>query len=225
MRAAALVGAVIGILLTTQPAALRGDPAKETEAEKIARLIRQLGDDAFAEREAASKELDAIGEPALGALRQAAASSDDAEIRQRAGRLVQGIAGRLLAVAAKKEIAALQGTWYSTLTETAGMRQSGEDKADRHIVTGDQWVCKNGAAVVQTGTLSVTEVGDKLVKIDFIITGGFRNGDTWVAIYERNGDVLKWCGGYTGEGRARPASFATKPGDGYFLRSLKREKK
>jgi len=60
----------------------------------------------------------------------------------------------------------------------------------------------------------------------FIVTTGVRSGDTWLAIYERSGDELKWCGGYVGQGLARPTTLATKPGDGgYFLRSLKREKK
>jgi uncharacterized protein (TIGR03067 family) len=225
MRADAFVGAVVVAILTAEAGNLSADPGKETETERIARLIKQLGDDAFAKREAASRELDAIGEPALASLRKAAASSDDIEIRRRAEKIVGAIAARLLAVVAKKEIEALQGTWYSTSTEYAGMGQTGEDKADRHIITADRWVCKSGEAVVQTGTLHVVEVSDKLVKVDFIVTGGLKNGDTWLAIYERNGDVLKWCGGYTGEGRARPATFTTKPGDGYFLRSLKREKK
>jgi hypothetical protein len=45
-------------------------PGKETEAERIARLVKQLGDDDFAKREAGSKELDDIGEPADPALRK-----------------------------------------------------------------------------------------------------------------------------------------------------------
>jgi uncharacterized protein (TIGR03067 family) len=226
MRAAALVGAVICILLTIQLVALRAEPGKETEAETIARLIQQLGDDVFAKREAASKALDAIGKPALGPLRKAAASSGDAEIRLRARRLVQGIAGRLRAVAAEKEIAALQGAWYSTSTEEAGRRQSGEEKSARHIITANRWVNKIGDTVVQAGTLNVVEISHKQVKADFIVTEGLRKGDTWLAIYERNGDVLKWCGGYIGQRLARPTTFTTRPGDGgYFLRSLKREKK
>ena len=49
---------------------------------EIACLVKQLGDDKFTEREAASKELAAIGEPARAALLEAAASRDDAEIRR-----------------------------------------------------------------------------------------------------------------------------------------------
>jgi hypothetical protein len=57
--------------------------AAPTDGE-IDRLIRQLGSDRFVERDAASRALEAIGEPALKALRQAASSSDDVEVRRRA---------------------------------------------------------------------------------------------------------------------------------------------
>jgi hypothetical protein len=45
------------------PTAGRG----EDPAARVARLVRQLGDDKFAAREAAGRELEAIGEPALAA--------------------------------------------------------------------------------------------------------------------------------------------------------------
>src|SRR5262245_39828550 len=216
MRTHAVIGAVVGIILTAQAGTLGGNPGGETETERIARLVKQLGDDAFAKREAASRELNAIGKPALPALRKAAASSDDPEIRRRAEKIVADVAARLLAPLAKKEIEALQGTWITTSTEAAGAPQ-GQDNF-RHVITGDRWVCKQGEVVVQSGTIKVIEVSDKLVKIDFIVTEGFKNGDTWVGIYDRNGDMLKWCGGYVGDGRARPATLTTRPGDGYFLR-------
>src|SRR5262245_4247448 len=65
MRAYLVVGAVVGVTLAAQAGALRGDPGEGTGSEGIARLIKQLGDDAFTEREAAAKQLEAIGAPAL----------------------------------------------------------------------------------------------------------------------------------------------------------------
>jgi uncharacterized protein (TIGR03067 family) len=191
MRACLFLGVVVGILLVAQGATLGADSGKKKEAEKIARLVAQLGDDDFEKREAASKKLDSIGEPAVSALRKAVATSPDTEIRRRAETIIGAVAARALAAAAKKELEALQGAWYSTSWECAGMRQTGEDKTDRHIITADRWVLKYGEAVVQSGTLNVIEVSDKLVKVDFVVTGGLRNGDTWLAIYERNGDELK----------------------------------
>jgi uncharacterized protein (TIGR03067 family) len=224
MRVYAILAAVAVLIPTAEAANLRAGPGKDTEAERIARLVKQLGDDDFAKREAASKELDGIGEPALPALRKAA-SNDDPEIRLRAERILRDIAARALALAAKKEIAGLQGAWHSTSTEEGGVRQSGENKADRHIFSGEKWTHEVSGAVLQSGTIRIVEVGDKRVKIDFIGTEGIGKGTTWVGLYERSGDELKWCGSYASQGLASPAALATKPGDGYFLRSLRREKK
>jgi hypothetical protein len=76
----------------------RADPAKEAKTERVAALIQQLGHDLFAKRQAASKELESIGKPALPALREAAASSDSLETRSRAVRLIRAIAGPIARV-------------------------------------------------------------------------------------------------------------------------------
>jgi uncharacterized protein (TIGR03067 family) len=210
--------AMIGTLLASQNGVVRGEVPRETEVGRITRLIQQLGDDAYAKREAASRELEAIGEPALAALRKAAASSDDVEIRVRAEKIVQGIR-------AKQEIAGLQGTWHSLSTEIDGVRQSGENRADRHFFSVDQWTCKDGETIVQAATVKIVDASSELVKIDFLINDGSRKGETWVGLYQRSGDELTWCGGYVGEVKARPTTLATKSGDSYFLRSLRRDKK
>lgn len=73
----------------------QGDAPPATDAEHIARLIGQLGSPVFDQRKAATKELERIGQPALGALRTAAARHKDAEVRRRAGRLVEVLENRL----------------------------------------------------------------------------------------------------------------------------------
>jgi WD40 repeat protein len=60
------------------------------KAADIDRLIKQLGSEDFNAREAASKALRAIGEPALPALRKAG-ESNDAEVRRRARDLADAI--------------------------------------------------------------------------------------------------------------------------------------
>jgi hypothetical protein len=65
----------------------------------IERLIRRLGSDSFADRQEAMKELRRLGKPALEALRDAAANSNDKEIRRRAAELVD----RLLVPAYEKQ--------------------------------------------------------------------------------------------------------------------------
>jgi WD40 repeat protein len=103
MRSFALLCAAFGLGLAVLPGALGGGPGKETKAERIAGLIKQLGDDHFARREAASKELEALGKPALRALLQAAASSDDVEIRRRAKHAFEAIGARLPDLVQKAE--------------------------------------------------------------------------------------------------------------------------
>jgi WD40 repeat protein len=94
MRPCAILTAAVGLLLVTRAGALPGDPDKTADAERIARLIAQLGDDSFDKRVAATKELEAIGKPALGALRKAA-SSPDLEIQRRAEQIFRAIAEKL----------------------------------------------------------------------------------------------------------------------------------
>jgi HEAT repeat protein len=71
------------LILLAMPICNLGDPPSE-----IDELIKQLGDRRFAQREAASKRLEEIGEPALEALRKAAATQPDPEIYRRARELL-----------------------------------------------------------------------------------------------------------------------------------------
>ena len=90
--AAALV--CVGAAPATQPAD-DGDeltPAERAQRDaRIAALIKQLGDDEWRTREAASKALAEIGRPALEALKKAATTSKDAEVVWRAEALVKQI--------------------------------------------------------------------------------------------------------------------------------------
>ena len=65
------------------------------DSSEIARLVLQLGADQFRDREAASKELQRIGEPAVDALRQAAASGDEPEVRRRARQILETLEAKL----------------------------------------------------------------------------------------------------------------------------------
>ena len=46
---------------------------------------------------------------------------------------------------------------------------------------------------VQEGILKIVEVGEKSVKADFIVSDGFKQGDTWIAIYQIDGEKLNFC--------------------------------
>ncbi len=74
---------------------LHGDPDRAEKPNQvttlISELIKELGHHQFAKRQAASKELAAVGPAALDALRKAAASSKDAEVRKRAEAAIKSI--------------------------------------------------------------------------------------------------------------------------------------
>jgi|SRR5579884_487062 len=74
---ASLLGAGMALLISL-PSSADEAPSKD----KIDKLIEQLGSGSFAEREKATKELAALGVPALEALRKAA-KSEDLEVRKR----------------------------------------------------------------------------------------------------------------------------------------------
>lgn len=65
---------------------------KPTPDEKAAALVENLGDDAFAQREAARSALLAMGEAALPVVRKAAAEHADLEVRTRSRVVLRGLA-------------------------------------------------------------------------------------------------------------------------------------
>jgi hypothetical protein len=84
-----LVGGAIGWI----GAASAQAADEKSERLRVARFVAQLGSSDFADREAATRALDAIGPPALEALHVAAHGSD-AEMRRRAQDLIQHIERR-----------------------------------------------------------------------------------------------------------------------------------
>lgn len=217
MRASVLVCLVVGSLLGAAARPLHGHLDEGGTAERVARLIQQLGDDSFAKREAASKELEAIGDPALEALRKAVAAAEDAEIRQRAARVIRAIAER----ATKKELEKLQGTWSLVSYETDGKRIKGEDKTHLIIFKEERWSTHVGGQLAQAGTVERVEVKDKFNAIDLLITQGSSVGVTALSIYALDGDSLK----YLNFGGPLPAEFVTKPGDGRHFLTFRRVKR
>src|SRR5437764_3787639 len=69
--------------------------ADDPDDKEIARLVKQLGSSDFRAREAARKQLEAIGEPARDALRKVAASSADLETKRRASAILQTLNAKL----------------------------------------------------------------------------------------------------------------------------------
>jgi hypothetical protein len=79
-----------GTVLMGASAIVAAGPTPTSQDKKTAALITRLGDVDFAERQAASAALDALGAEALPALRRAR-ESDDAEVSRRAIELIEAI--------------------------------------------------------------------------------------------------------------------------------------
>jgi hypothetical protein len=109
MRPRAFVWAAFGLALVAPAGMPQGASGGEGEADRVAGLIRQLGHDDFAKRETASRALEAIGAPALDGLRQAADSSDDAEVRSRTARILEDVEGRLPVFFNRRDLTGWQG--------------------------------------------------------------------------------------------------------------------
>jgi uncharacterized protein (TIGR03067 family) len=185
----------------------------------VAHLIKQLGDDAFMTREAASKELDGIGESALDALRKAARSSDDPEIRRRADKILRAITGRVAEKVAKE----LDGTWHLITLQANGVEVLGEDKAWTFTFRDGRFELQAAGKVYQAGTVQVTDpfVSPRAADLTVSAEGG---GTAVAAIYAVEGDTLKYCSMAGGTGR-HPKELRAKQGDGCEYSVWRRVKK
>jgi uncharacterized protein (TIGR03067 family) len=218
IRVIALVGVVVGTLVTTQVGSVQGDQSRATEAENIARLIKQLGDYSYEKREAASKELSAIGEPALASLRSAVMGSNDLEIRVRAEQLIAEIQFQ----APKKVLSKLEGTWIRQTAESNGKVAPKDVQPVRYLFKGNSVSVKIGDSIKQKAIwTNVNVLGDAII-MDYTITEGVNQGGKMHGLFILAGDELRWC--YCYAQHDRPTTFETKAGDNKSLVTLKREK-
>ncbi|HKB04740.1 MAG TPA: TIGR03067 domain-containing protein, partial [Gemmataceae bacterium] len=215
MRTGTLSLVAVGLALAVVAAV--ADPHKDAAPDRIATLVRQLGDKEYAKREAATKELDAIGEPARDALK-AAVGGSDAEIRQRAQKVLDSLDARVRAAAAKADLEKLQGTWYTTAIQVGG-GASGEDRFDTITYEGTKYVQRRKGYVWAEGTIEIVDATVQPKRIDYFGTEGGGKGLHVCSIYTLNGEEHAICSGADPAGR--PGEFSGKVG---FLRVTRREK-
>jgi len=194
MRIAFQVGIV---LLAAVPwHAWHGDTGTQT-SERLARLIKRLGHSDFVERETATQELEKIGEAALPALRQAHATTGDAEVRARARQVIEAINRPLRAAAAKKELARWQGEWFG-------------NGGQKLIIKGDRWVWGEPGPWqledAHKNRIEIIEVGDEHVQADLILIDPAAGRKICRAIFRLGGDTLHYCGTYD---PVHPTEFRT----------------
>jgi uncharacterized protein (TIGR03067 family) len=197
------------------------------EGADIDRLIEQLGSNSFAEREAAAKKLEAVGQPALEALLRTA-HHQDAEIRRRVERLLVSLQAQFHREQHKK----LAGSWKLTALEYDG------NKVDEQFVLGMIGFFSNTNLVVwklqgPTGPMprgeavwnfQVSRARDA-TRIEFksvTLSGHIDVQEKLVqGIYELTGDTLRLC---VDMGERRPEKFETRRGTALAVMVLKRER-
>jgi hypothetical protein len=95
MRTGVFVGVAVVLAFAPETGILHGDPDKAEKSPRVTglinELIKELGHNKYAKREAATKELAVMGPAALDALRKAAASSEDPEVKKRAEAVIKMI--------------------------------------------------------------------------------------------------------------------------------------
>ena len=117
------------------------------------------------------------------------------------------------------EIDRIQGTWAFTSLEVEGTKMPLDSfRGASIVVDGDRFTSVSMGAVYK-GTVKLG-ARKKPKTIDLCFTEGPEARKTSLGIYELDGDTWRICLGMAG--RDRPKAFATKPGSGHALESLKR---
>jgi uncharacterized protein (TIGR03067 family) len=194
------------------------ETTRTNDAARITQLVEQLGAAGYAKREAAERELAAIGIPALAALKSAAGGSDDPEVRVRAEDLIREIRVEI----PKKALAMLEGTWVRQTAESNGKAAPKDNPPNRYTFKGNQVTVKAGDEVSQQATWTVMGVSDGKILVDYAISAGVNQGGKVRGIYTLSNDELRWC--YSFVPHERPDKFETKPGNHASFVTMKREK-
>ena len=114
--------------------------------------------------------------------------------------------------AAKRDQAALQGTWTMVSGERDGQAfPSGYLTNSERVVKGDETTVTVQGRLFMEAKFSL-DPSKSPKTIDYAISGGRYEGQNMQGIYELNGDQVKFC--FSTPGKERPSGFVTKPDDG-----------
>jgi uncharacterized protein (TIGR03067 family) len=120
---------------------------------------------------------------------------------------------------AEKDLAKLQGTWRIETSVWNGVREPDVVKGITIIFQGDKFIVLDKDGNRQEETIRLMP-GQNPKAID-CSSRGERLASP--GIYSLEGDLFTWCSA-GGDKKARPTSFASKPGSRHRLMVLRREK-
>jgi uncharacterized protein (TIGR03067 family) len=203
------------LLLVLGLPAVASAEAPAPSAAEIDRLIQQLGSHRFAERGAATKALDSVGEAALPALRRAAKEDADAEVRRRAGQLVN-----------RFDLRQRLGTWRIESIVFGGevvQRLPGSIDECTFTAHGVESTLLFGKGGCQVDALATPQQITVVVKYRDIWGDDVVLSRTYRGIYRVEEDELVRCFDRARTSR-RPTRFKSEPGSHIVLCRMRREK-
>jgi len=120
----------------------------------------------------------------------------------------------------KADLDKLQGTWtILTLQMDGSEMPAGAPGGSKIVVKGGKFTTVSMGAKYD-GTITL-DAAKRPKTFDLKFTTGPEKGNTSLGIYELDGDNWKIC--LTVTGHTRPRTFATKPGSGHALETLRRD--
>lgn len=123
-------------------------------------------------------------------------------------------------VKGKTDLDKLQGSWTIVTLEMDGAKMpAGAPGGSKIVVNGNKFTTMSMGATYN-GTISVDPT-KKPKSFDLKFTAGPEKGNTSLGIYELDKDHWRIC--LTVTGKTRPSAFATAPGSGLALETLRRD--
>jgi uncharacterized protein (TIGR03067 family) len=133
------------------------------------------------------------------------------------------LAGTARADEAKAAKKAEQAAWKVTRMVVDGAEVPADNlKKITLIVSGNNYVVKEGGKTVTTGTVKLDQSKNPIT-IDRTVTAGEDKGKTFLGIVEMTADTMKVC--WAPAGKERPTEFASKKGSGHILQVFEKQKK
>ncbi len=125
-------------------------------------------------------------------------------------------------IAAKTDLARLQGTWNLVAMEAEGHAAAPEDFAGRTShYDGNRLTLKSNGEARRRGIVTLDESRTPKAMNTWDLDGPYED-ETLPGIYELDGDNLKLC--FARPGEKRPSKFTTSSGTGFLFFVFKRSK-
>ncbi len=119
----------------------------------------------------------------------------------------------------RDDLELLQGTWHIASLEMEGQQTPDAMLADARVTVKGKRFTTTGMGTAYEGTL-ILDASARPPRLDMKFDAGPEKGNTNLGIYKLTGNTWKLC--LATRGTVRPSRFASAPGSGFALETLKR---